>query len=89
MAATLVGRWRPDGDGSDATGYARTAAPTAGVAWAEDRDLVPFSSAGLAGADSLTTAGPVLRTDQFRTAPADADGQAPKSPHCAPADYLS
>ncbi|GIJ54117.1 hypothetical protein Vau01_016330 [Virgisporangium aurantiacum] len=67
MAATLVGRWRLDGDGSDATAYARTAAPTAGVAWAEDRDFLPLSAAGLAAADSLTTAGPVVRTDQSFT----------------------
>jgi hypothetical protein len=67
MAATLVGRWRLDGDGSDATGYARTAVPTAGVAWTEDRDLLPLSAARLAGAESLTTAGPVVRTDQSFT----------------------
>ncbi len=66
MAATAVGRWALDGTGDDATGYARPATP-AGVTWTEDRDLIPLAAAELAGAGSLTTAGPVLRTDQSFT----------------------
>jgi concanavalin A-like lectin/glucanase superfamily protein len=65
MAATLVGRWRLDGDGTDATTFGRDATPS-GVTWIPDRAGNPSGAARFSGTNSstLATAGPVLRTDQ-------------------------
>jgi Concanavalin A-like lectin/glucanases superfamily len=69
MAATLVGRWDLDGDGTDATDYGRDlGAATGTVGWTDDRDGVSDGAAGLAtGLGWLATAGPVVRTDQNYT----------------------
>ena len=68
MAATLVGRWRLDGDGLDSTAYGRDANATDAVAWADSRDGAPISAASFNGVDqALTTAGPAVRTDQSFT----------------------
>jgi hypothetical protein len=68
MGATLAGRWRLDGDGSDATPFDRTATGPPTLAWVEDRTGLPGSAVTLDGSTEwLTTAGPVLRTNQSFT----------------------
>ncbi|MEV0132535.1 LamG-like jellyroll fold domain-containing protein [Dactylosporangium sp. NPDC050688] len=67
-AATLVGRWRLDGDGTDATAYGRDATATGGVTWADDRGDGPVSAASFNGTNQfLATAGPAVYTDQSYT----------------------
>jgi hypothetical protein len=68
MAATLAGRWRLDGDGSDASPYGRHASGPDTLLWTDDRSGLPLSAASLNGTDeALTTADPALRTDQSFT----------------------
>jgi hypothetical protein len=64
MSATLVGRWRLDGDGTDSSPFGRTATPASGtVAWTDDRDQAPDGAAAFAqGGSWLATAGPVVRS---------------------------
>jgi hypothetical protein len=70
MPASLVGRWRLDGDGTDATDFHRDAAieQTPLLAWGEDRFGTPESAVIMGGTfDEGDTAGPVIRTDQSFT----------------------
>lgn len=67
-AATLVGRWRLDGDGADSSAYRRDATASGAVTWTNDRDGGPLSAASFTGASQfLATVGPALRTDQSYT----------------------
>lgn len=64
MAATLVGRWRLDGDGTDATVWGRDATGSP-AGWVADRTGTDFAAAEFDGSTAtLQTAGPALRTDQ-------------------------
>ncbi|GIH22830.1 hypothetical protein Aph01nite_11400 [Acrocarpospora phusangensis] len=66
QATTRVGLWTLDGHGFDDSGYGQDAQPT-GVVWAADRGGNTEAAARLNGAAKLTTAGPVVRTDQSFT----------------------
>jgi hypothetical protein len=68
MAATLVGRWALDGDGSDAAPFNRPVTGPDTIMWTEDRTGLPLSAVSLNGTDeAVTTAGPVLRTTESFT----------------------
>ncbi len=78
LGATLAGRWRLNGDGTDVTSFHRTATGPASVGWVDDRFGLPGSALALNGktdehgtpiptTESLATTGPALRTDQSFT----------------------
>jgi hypothetical protein len=69
MSSTLVGRWRLDGNGDDATPFGRGLNPGTGTAlWTEDRDSQADGALAVpAGPVWLSTAGPAVRTDQSYT----------------------
>ncbi|HET9138025.1 LamG domain-containing protein, partial [Actinophytocola sp.] len=68
MAATLTGRWALDGDGSDASPFRRPVTGPDTIMWTDDQNGLPLSAVSLNGTtESLSTGGPVLRTDQSFT----------------------
>ncbi len=68
MAANAVGLWGLDGSGFDDSVWGRNAAPTPTVSWTTDRAGNAGSAAAVNGVDAaLSTAGPVVRTDQSFT----------------------
>ena len=68
LPATLAGRWALDGSGTDATPFNRPVSGPDTILWTEDHTGLPLSAVSLDGAaEELTTAGPVLRTDQSFT----------------------
>ncbi|MEV0385454.1 LamG domain-containing protein [Nonomuraea sp. NPDC050643] len=65
MAATPVGRWSLDGDGSDGGPYGRDATATPATTWdADHRQETDPGAALLNGSGWLVTGGPAIRTDQ-------------------------
>jgi hypothetical protein len=68
LAATTVGSWSLDGHGGDDSPWGHDATPTASVSWTADRAGNPGSAAAVNGVNAaLTTAGPVVRTNQSFT----------------------
>jgi hypothetical protein len=68
LPATVVGLWSLDGSGADASPFNRPVTGPDSIMWTDDHAGLPLSAVSLNGTDeALTTAGPVLRTDQSFT----------------------